>query len=143
MPPSPQWSDDQIDEMLNRMREGETLTSIAADARMPSIQTMANWEAETSDLGLGITRARELGYTIRAEKALAKAQAAEDPAKGRLAFDAERWFLGKMHPKKFGERKLIGSDPENPLPAGGLDASKLSTEALKEILAARDATDAD
>lgn len=98
------FKDDMIEEMLSRMRTGETLTSIAADVRMPSIDTMNRWEEDQdSDLGAAITRARAQGYTVRAEKAVTTAQTADDPAKGRLAFDAERWFLGKMHPKKFGE----------------------------------------
>lgn len=100
------------------MREGETLTSIATDPRMPCVQSMANWEAAQDEIGVAISRARELGWSARAEKAVAKAQSADDPAKGRLAFDAERWFLGKMHPKKFGDKTLHGSDPDNPLPPG-------------------------
>lgn len=118
MPPSDKWSDDQIDEMLARMRQGETLTSIASDCRMPAVQTMANWEAESTELGVAISRARDIGWSARAEKAVEAAKIATDAGLGRLSLDAERWFLGKMHPKKFGDRQLIGSDPENPLPAG-------------------------
>lgn len=118
VPPSDKWTDGQIDEMLGRMREGETLTSIATDPRMPCVQSMANWEAEQDEIGVAISRARELGWSARAEKAVAAAKEAEDAPLGRLAFDAERWFLGKMHPKKFGDKTLHGSDPENPLPPG-------------------------
>jgi hypothetical protein len=53
-------------------------------------------------------------------------------------------ILLKGHrPEKYVERRLLGSDPANPLPSAvSLDASKLSTEALREIMAARsDATD--
>lgn len=108
MPPSPKWADDQIEEMLKRMREGETLTSISSDPRMPSMQTMANWEAEQdTELGLGITRARDLGYLVRAETAVERAQRAADAGLGRLAFDADRWFLGKMRPKVFGEATTL------------------------------------
>jgi hypothetical protein len=108
MPRGAQWADDQIEEMLQRMGDGETLTSIASDARMPSVQTMMNWESEQdTELGLAITRARAQGYTVRAEKAVAEAKACEDPQAGRLAFDAERWFLGKMHPKKFGDSTTL------------------------------------
>lgn len=119
MPPAPKWTADQIEEMLDRMRDGETLTSIAADPRMPSVQTMANWEAERgTELAVAISRARELGWNARAERAVEDAKAADDASLGRLSFDAERWFLGKMYPKKFGDKHLIGSDPENPLPEG-------------------------
>lgn len=104
----PKWSDDQIEEMLERMRSGQTLTEIASDPRMPSIDSMNRWEAEQdTELGAAITRARDLGYQVRAERAVINAETAEDPAKGRLAFDANRWFLGKMRPKIFGEAALI------------------------------------
>ncbi len=108
MPPAPKWSDDQIEEMLKRMREGETLTAIASDPRMPSIDTMNRWEAEQdTELGAAITRARDLGYLVRAEKAVERAQTADDPQKGRLAFDADRWFLAHMRPKLFGNATTL------------------------------------
>jgi hypothetical protein len=109
MPPHPQWADDQLEEMLKRMGEGEHLTGIAKDSRMPCVQTMMNWEAEQdTDLGLAITRARARGYTARAEAAVVRAQTADgDPGLKRLDFDAERWFLGKMAPKKFGDATTV------------------------------------
>lgn len=114
MPKSPasDWADDQIEEMLRRMGEGETLTSIAQDARMPSVPTMWRWEERQDELGERITRAREQGYVSLAEKARDKAQKAEDPQKGRLAFDADRWFLGKMCPKRFGDKLDVTSGGE-------------------------------
>lgn len=118
MTASPQWSDDQIDEMLERMGQGETLTGISSDARMPSMASMMRWEEVQDDLGARITQARARGWTARAEKAVVAAQTSEDAPLGRLAFDAERWFLGKMYPKKFGDKTLVGSDPDNPLPEG-------------------------
>lgn len=105
--PHPSWENDQIEEMLERMENGETLTSIGADPRMPSMASMIRWEDEQDELGAKITRARAQGYTARAEQAVANAQSCDDPVKGRLAFDAERWFLGKMHPKKFGDATTI------------------------------------
>ena len=107
------FDSDQIDDMLKHMRNGETLTAIAAMKGMPSIDTMNRWEDEQDELGAAITRARAIGFTTRAEKALLTAQSSEDPAKGRLAFDAERWFLGKMYPKKFGDKvQLADADGE-------------------------------
>lgn len=54
-------------------------------------------------------------------------------------------ILLKAHrPDKYVERRLVGSDPDNPLPAAVnvIDASKLSTDALREVLAAKNAPDA-
>ncbi len=107
------FADDQVEEMLKLMGEGETLTAIAAIKGMPSIDTMNRWEDAQDDLGAAITRARAIGYTVRAEKAVAEAKLCKDPQAGRLAFDAERWFLGKMYPKKFGDKvQLADADGE-------------------------------
>lgn len=107
------FDSDQIDDMLQHMRNGKTLTAIAAMKGMPSIDTMNRWEDEQDELGAAITRARAQGYTVRAEKAVDNAQSCDDPQKGRLAFDAERWFLGKMYPKKFGDKvQLADADGE-------------------------------
>lgn len=106
------FADDQIEEMLERMEKGETLTSIGEDPRMPSIRSMMLWEDKQDDLGCRITQARARGFTVRAEAAVMRAQAAEDPQLGRLDFDAERWFLGKMHPKKFGDKIDVTSGGE-------------------------------
>ena len=63
-------------------------------------------ERELADEGFRarIARAREIGYMARAERAVADAKKAEDAAKGRLAFDAERWLLSKLDPRRLGER---------------------------------------
>jgi hypothetical protein len=63
--------------------------------------------------------------------------------RSQLRIDARKWLAGKLRPKKYGDKTLLGSDPENPLPTPTvLDASKLSTEALREIARAANATDA-
>lgn len=49
-------------------------------------------------------------------------------------------ILLKAHrPDKFVEKRLLGSDPNNPLPAAvTIDPTKLSTEALRELKSALD-----
>lgn len=63
-------------------------------------------ERELADEGFRsrIARAREIGYAARAEKAVIEAKSAEDAAKGRLAFDAERWLLSKLDPRRYGDK---------------------------------------
>lgn len=51
---------------------------------------------DDEELSGQITRARETGYLHRADKAIEDAKAAKDASLGRLAFDAERWYLGKL-----------------------------------------------
>lgn len=136
MAPHPQWSDDQLDEMLKRMSDGETLTSIASDARMPSVASMIRWEEDQdTDLGASITRARAQGYLSRAEKIVESVKLAEDASLARLEFDAERWFLGKMAPKKFGDSatlKHAGPDGEK-LEMGDVERSTRLAAIFKQI----------
>lgn len=104
---SAKFDDDQIARMIARLQAGETLTAIDEDPDMPSMATIIRWEANQDELGASITRAREQGYTVRADKVVKRAQTTTDPALGRLDFDAERWYLGKMHPKKFGDATTL------------------------------------
>lgn len=48
-------------------------------------------------------------------------------AKARLQIDARKWVAGKLRPKKYGEKHILGSDPENPLPeAKPMDVASLA-----------------
>lgn len=42
----------------------------------------------------------------------------ENMQRSRLRVDARKWMAGKLQPKKYGEKTLLGSDPDNPLPEG-------------------------
>lgn len=102
--------------ILERLRTGESLFAICLDKGMPNPSTVYDWIAANDEVSRQISRAREIGWQTRAERAVEDAKVADDASKGRLAFDAERWYLGKMLPRVFGDKTLLGSDPENPLP---------------------------
>lgn len=82
--------------IVDRLAEGESLSSICRDKDMPCWRTVHNWMNDDEDFAAQVTRAREVGYQLRADRAILEAKSAEDAAKGRLAFDAERWYLGKL-----------------------------------------------
>jgi hypothetical protein len=84
------------EDILARLGDGESLTSICRDDEMPNRCTVQRWQDEDEDFDAAVTRARETGFEKRAEDAVRDAKTAEDAAKGRLAFDAERWYLGKL-----------------------------------------------
>jgi hypothetical protein len=63
---------------------------------MPSRETVRLWQKDDEEFDLAVTHAREEGFTLRADQAVRDAKIAEDASKGRLAFDAERWYLGKL-----------------------------------------------
>jgi hypothetical protein len=82
--------------IVERLADGESLASICRDPEMPAWSTVHVWIENDEDFAGQITRAREIGYQLRADRAILEAKTAEDAAKGRLAFDAERWYLGKL-----------------------------------------------
>lgn len=84
------------DAIVARLAEGESLSSICRDRDMPCWRTVHNWMNDDTDFDAQITRAREVGYLKRADEAILAAKTAPDAALGRLAFDAERWYLGKL-----------------------------------------------
>lgn len=87
---------DQRSEILRRLTEGESLSAICRTVGMPSRETVRLWQNEDEEFALAVTHAREEGFITRADRAVEAAKDAEDASKGRLAFDAERWYLGKL-----------------------------------------------
>jgi hypothetical protein len=89
-------SDKQRSTILDRLARGESLSAICRDKDMPSREAVRLWQNADAEFDLAVTHARETGFEARAEQAVTDAKAAEDAGKGRLAFDAERWYLGKL-----------------------------------------------
>jgi hypothetical protein len=94
---------------------------------MPAWSTVHRWMDDDEEFTAQITRAREAGYLKRADDAVESAKAAPDAALGRLALDAERWYLGKLsnafsdtktqkheHDVKLEAVKRVIYDPRNP-----------------------------
>lgn len=82
--------------IIDELEKGRSLLSICKDEGMPSARTVQRWQNDDADFDVAVTRAREDGFHYLAEQARIRAQTAEDAAKGRLAFDADRWYLGKL-----------------------------------------------
>lgn len=93
---SDKFADDVIEELLERLAKGEGLVAICKDRRMPDRRTVQRWTRSDDDLGARVHEAREAGFHALAEKAITDAESCTDPIKGRLVFDARRWYLGKL-----------------------------------------------
>lgn len=90
------YKDAVREELCERLAEGKSLVEVCKAEDMPSVRSVQVWMNDDADFAAQITRAREAGYMIRADNAIVAAKTADDAAKGRLAFDAERWYLGKL-----------------------------------------------
>jgi hypothetical protein len=85
-----------VDRIVAGLVEGRSLAAVCADEGMPDRVTVYRWSKGDDDLAARIMEAREIGFHDRAERAVKAAQECVDPIKGRLSFDAERWYLGKL-----------------------------------------------
>lgn len=124
-----------IPKVLKGLSEGTPLTIVCAAPGMPCDDTVRRWADDDAELKRDIARARDAGWDQIALDAIAIADNTAndtkiDPESGketanaewitrsRLRVDTRLKLLAKWDPKRYGERQLIGSDPENPLPAG-------------------------
>ena len=116
-----------IDRIIDGLEHGSSLVTICGAADMPSRQTVYRWVEGDNELAVRLRDARELGYLFRAEAAVEAAKNAEDPLKGRLAFDAERWMLGRLSvafrdkPIALGVQVNVGADDALAAISGVLD----------------------
>jgi hypothetical protein len=128
------YTDEILEEVCARLSKGEPLAQICRDEHMPAARTVRLWVAGNAQVATAIAGAREDGFDQIALDALDIADEtafdAKDGPDGRLGPNSE-WIarsklrvetrlklLAKWDPKRYGERQLIGSDPENPLPSG-------------------------
>lgn len=94
---SDQSSKDAVcEELCERLADGQSLVQICKADKMPDRRTVQRWQDDDADFDAAITRAREAGMFVRAEAAVELAKSATDASLGRLAFDAERWYVGKL-----------------------------------------------
>lgn len=63
-------TDAMIEELLNRVSSGETLTSLCKLVKMPSLQALMNWLREDDELDSRMHRARIRGTLLVADEAL-------------------------------------------------------------------------
>jgi hypothetical protein len=114
---------------------------------MPALRTVYGWQKQNDDFLASIARAREAGFDQIAVDALRIADTPQvgefvtekpimvegKPLEGatirevrteemlghrKLQVETRLKLLAKWDPKRYGDRQLLGSDPDNPLPAG-------------------------
>jgi len=94
-------------ELLERLRENPNLSAACRDLRI-SKSTFLDALPRNPRLADQYARAREMGLDAEAERGLSEALAWNgDAALGRLAFDARRWYLSKLAPKKYGDKQHV------------------------------------
>jgi hypothetical protein len=130
-----EFSQDIADSICDRLANGESLRKICLSDDMPAPSTVFKWLNQQPSFAEQYARARDAQADTLADEILdiaddgsndwmagkdgEEAQYNGDAvARSKLRVDARKWVAAKLKPKKYGEKTLIGSDPENPLPSG-------------------------
>jgi hypothetical protein len=129
-----------MDEICDRLSNGEPLEEICRDGHMPSSETVRQWQNRDDAFAKRVATAREVGFDAIAAEAL---RIADTPHLGkrvefdqagnkvrvivedmlghrRLRVDARLKLLAKWDPKRYGERVQHANDPDNPMPGTGV-----------------------
>ena len=111
------YSEEVANEVLQRLKNGETLKAICADEHLPSDATVRYWAATDHEGFFSrYTSARQIGYDRMAEEIIDIADA--DPGTNdngqtdsgavqwqRLRIDTRKWLLAKVIFKRYGDRR--------------------------------------
>lgn len=118
------------DAICDRLSEGESLFAICSDPEYPPESTVRGWALDdVQGFAAKYTLARDMGLDNRADRLIHAAETATDAALGRLRMDANRWYLSKLAPKRYGDKiaQEISGPDGGPL--------QISDDAARERLA--------
>lgn len=131
------FSDEIALAICARLSDGESLRKICCDDAMPGQTTVYRWLMENEAFREQYACARELQADTLFDEILDIADDASNDwmerhgennpgwrengeaiRRSQIRIDSRKWMAGKLRPKKYGDKQLIGSDPDNPLPEG-------------------------
>ena len=95
---------DVVEEVLNRLAEGEGLWKICTDSRLPSRGTVLRWAQEHEEFRDQYARAMALGVDSQADDCDMVARTEPDVNRARLIVDTIKWKASKTAPHKYGDR---------------------------------------
>lgn len=113
------YSDELAGKICERLADGESLRSICRDENMPSKSSVFKWLGMHKPFADQYARALEARADSHADDIVDIADNEDlDPNDKRVRIDARKWVSSKLRPKVYGDKQLLGSDPDNPLPEG-------------------------
>jgi hypothetical protein len=133
------FTDAIADAICEKLADGQSLRTICAGDEMPNRATVFRWLASNETFRDQYARARDAQAEALADEILDIAddgsndwmeryddeggnigwrENGEAMQRSKLRVEARKWVAAKLLPKKYGDKTLVGSDPENPLPAG-------------------------
>jgi hypothetical protein len=109
------YSQKITNEICERIANGEAWFRIANTGRMPSYTTLYAWQRKHPEFAEALAQAREMAADLRADKALAVAEAATAATvqADRLHVGALQWRAAKAAPRRYGTRSDVHDDAEH------------------------------
>jgi hypothetical protein len=106
--------------LLKAISEGKSLRKACEGKGMPVTSTVMKWLAEDAEFSEQYARACDERALFHFEECLEIADAtnADDVAKAKLRIDTRKWMVGKMAPKKYGDRQTVEHE-------GGVTVTKI------------------
>ncbi len=135
------FSQEIADKICDRLKQGISLRKICKPNDFPTKETVFKWLAENPIFQSHYACAKELFSDAEFERMqdiIEDAKTPEQIAQARLKIDTMKWMLGKMRPKKYGDKLAIGGTDELPpiRTQSTLDVSNLTLEQLDALQAA-------
>lgn len=122
--------------ICDRLCSGESLRRICADQGMPSESCVRGWVLEDREgFYAQYARARNFALDAMADEVIEIADGDGDAATKRIRFDARRWYLSKLAPKRYGDRQQIEHSVRDGVHASD-DIEAYSDEELMAIIRA-------
>lgn len=130
-----------IDEVLERISNGESIHEIAKSPNMPSAELLNRWIInDTHGAGSRYMHAREARADRIAREIFEIADNAptRDPAavnKARLQVDARKWYLSKILPEKYGDHIELTGRNGGPLSIAAIGAVGIADiQAMRNLI---------
>lgn len=147
--PEPKWTDEVLDEIIERICEGESLRSICRDDHMPSAGAVCQWLSRDEPHLVAFAKRYTVAREIQADQLFDEALEIADNGsndwmerndpnnegydfngeyyqRSRLRVDVRKWAAGKLRPSRYGDRTTLVGDPKAPLTMEVSPSAKLA-----------------
>lgn len=149
------FSQEKADVICERLAKPESLRSICSDDDMPDRTTVFRWLREHDEFRnqyasacddradaifdemIELSDTSVIGEKTEIDKDgnVVKITTGDMIERSRLGVETRKWVLGRMKPKKYGDRLQLANDPDDPMP--GMTDAQIEAK-LAELLAKSD-----
>jgi hypothetical protein len=101
----PVYSDELADEICSQLADGKSLIAICKQDGFPNHKTVRGWILDNhANFFAKYARSKDFGIESLVESAFDVIDTEEDVNRARLKVDTIKWYVGKVMPKKYGDK---------------------------------------